>query len=79
MVGDCMSFGISDLDNTDERSEKYAIMNIKFPKPTECTRCGFHNFRIVGVVYNGDLNYIDVKVKCMRCGEVRTHLNTNKI
>ena len=73
-----MSFGLSDFDNKDTPREKDAIMDIKFPKPTDCNSCGFHNFRIVGMVYNGDLNYIDVKVKCMRCGEVRTHLNTNK-
>jgi hypothetical protein len=32
---------------------------------------GSNNFRIVGSVYNGDLNILDLKVKCMRCGKER--------
>ncbi len=47
---------------------KCARMSITFNKVTECKQCGFQNFRIVGSVYNGDLNYYDLKVKCMRCG-----------
>ncbi len=49
-------------------------MSITFNKPTECKQCGFHNFRIVGSVYNGDFNYLDLKVKCMRCGKVNIHM-----
>ena len=41
----------------------------------DCAR-GFHNFKVTGVVYNGSLNYVDVKVKCMRCGKLDTHINT---
>lgn len=38
----------------------------------------FHNDRITGVVYNDDAEYLDIKVKCMRCGKLETHINTKK-
>jgi ribosomal protein L37E len=39
-----------------------------FEAPSVCERCGFHNFNIVGSVYNGGLNYTRLAVQCMRCG-----------
>ncbi len=51
---------------------------ITFPHPNECQDCGSFNYRITGVIYNGDKNYYDLKVKCMRCGKIETHLNSKK-
>lgn len=44
------------------------MAKVMFDTPTVCEKCGFHNFNIVGTVYNGVLNYTYLDVKCMRCG-----------
>ena len=41
---------------------------IVFDVPSVCEKCGFHNFNIVGSVYNGGFNYTHLAVQCMRCG-----------
>jgi ribosomal protein L37E len=42
---------------------------ITFETPVTCSRCGGHNFKIQGVIYNGEMNYTKLSVKCMRCGK----------
>ena len=51
-------------------------MDVIFPYPKECDYCGFHNFKISGVVHNGGQDFISLKVKCMRCGKTKTNINT---
>jgi ribosomal protein L37E len=41
---------------------------ITFETPVTCSRCGGHNFKIQGVIYNGEMNYTKLSVKCMKCG-----------
>ena len=43
-------------------------MVIQFENPRVCENCGAHNFKIHGVIYNGDHNYTKLTIKCMRCG-----------
>ena len=46
------------------------MATIMFETPRTCESCGAHNFKIHGVIYNGELNYSLVTVKCMRCGKI---------
>lgn len=52
----------------------FAMATIMFETPTICENCGAHNFKIHGVIYNGDLNYSLVTVKCMRCGTIAENI-----
>lgn len=53
-------------------------MSLTLPYPRKCSTCGAVNFRIVGQVYNGDINNFDIKIKCMKCGKIHTHIDSNK-
>mgnify|MGYP000147265775 CR=1 FL=1 len=46
------------------------MATIMFETPRICESCGAYNFKVNGVIYNGELNYSLVKVKCMRCGAI---------
>jgi ribosomal protein L37E len=52
---------------------------IEFETPSVCEKCGFHNFNIVGSVYNGDLNYTHLAVQCMRCGHKQIQMRQPNI
>ena len=60
----------------DTNAKEENTVKITFPHLTECQGCGYHKYKINGVVYYGDTNHIDLKVKCMRCGKLFTHLKT---
>ena len=50
-------------------------LNIRLNQPINCKVCGFPNFKIAGVILNGEPDLVDVKIRCMRCGKVITHIN----
>jgi len=54
------------------------MARIVFETPALCEDCGGYNFRVVGVIYNGSLNYSKVKVKCMRCGKIVEEISIEK-
>jgi len=41
--------------------------------PEECSECGFHNFKIYGLMQNKELS---ITLKCMRCGETIQEINS---
>ena len=43
-------------------------MELVIPYPKKCSRCGFKNFKLQGFIHNNELDYYTVNVKCMRCG-----------
>ena len=36
--------------------------------PRVCSKCGFRNFNVYGIIYIGTFNYTHIKITCMRCG-----------
>ncbi|MFH2110721.1 MAG: hypothetical protein ABIJ47_05605 [Candidatus Bathyarchaeota archaeon] len=50
------------------------MAKIVFEVPNVCDRCGFHNFNIVGSIYNGGFNYTHLAVQCMRCGHKQVEI-----
>ncbi len=58
----------SNLKSTD--SKEKLIPNTTFHSTISCQHCNFNKFNINGVRYKGDANYLDFKVKCMRCGKL---------
>lgn len=44
------------------------MAEIMFKTPEICSNCGAHNFKISGVIYNGEHNYTKLVIKCMKCG-----------
>ena len=63
-------FDLFDYDSNlkSTASNEKLTPNTSFHSPISCQHCTFHKFKINGIIYKGDANYIDLKVKCMRCG-----------
>lgn len=55
------------------------MAKIEFITPKVCSACGAHNFKIHGVIYNGDLNYTKLTVKCMKCGTRAEEIETKNM
>jgi len=51
------------------------VMSVSFKKPQKCDDCGCVNFKVNGVVYNGDISHTHLRVRCMKCGKIQIELN----
>jgi len=71
---DCVGYIISKSISVTQGLLLFTMATIMFENPRTCESCGAHNFKIHGVIYNGDLNYSLVTVKCMRCGTIAENI-----
>ena len=67
-----------EITNTPTGNNGANSMNVSFTYPETCDYCGFHNFKINGVVYNENINHMNLKVRCMNCGKIKTQIKTEK-
>ena len=51
------------------------MTSITFDTPKTCESCKATNFKIVGTIYNDPYHYMNMKIRCMKCGEIHETIN----